>query len=39
MAALFAGPSGTGKTMAAEVLAASLDLRVMVIDLSRIISK
>ena len=39
VAALFAGPSGTGKTMAAEVLAASLDLRVMAIDLSRIISK
>ncbi|MEH0829143.1 MULTISPECIES: ATP-binding protein [unclassified Micromonospora] len=39
VAALFAGPSGTGKTMAAEVLAASLDLRVMAIDISRIISK
>jgi hypothetical protein len=39
VAVLFAGPSGTGKTMAAEVLAASLDLRVMVIDLSRVISK
>ncbi|MFF1867647.1 AAA family ATPase [Streptomyces sp. CB03911] len=39
VAALFCGPSGTGKTMAAEVLAASLDLRVMVIDLSQIISK
>jgi hypothetical protein len=37
--ALFAGPSGTGKTMAAEVLATSLDLRMMVIDLSQIISK
>ena len=37
--ALFAGPSGTGKTMAAEVLASSLDLRMMVIDLSQIISK
>lgn len=39
VAALFAGPSGTGKTMAANVLAASLDLRVMVLDLSQIISK
>jgi SpoVK/Ycf46/Vps4 family AAA+-type ATPase len=39
VAALFCGPSGTGKTMAAEVLASALDLRVMVIDLSRIISK
>jgi hypothetical protein len=37
--ALFSGPSGTGKTMAAEVLASSLDLRMMVIDLSQIISK
>ncbi len=37
--ALLAGPSGTGKTMAAEVLASSLDLRMMVIDLSQIISK
>jgi hypothetical protein len=37
--ALFAGPSGTGKTMAAEVLASSLDLRMLVIDLSQIISK
>ncbi|GAA2753187.1 ATP-binding protein [Kitasatospora cinereorecta] len=39
VAALFCGPSGTGKTMAAEVLASALDLRVMVIDLSQIISK
>jgi hypothetical protein len=39
VAALFAGPSGTGKTMAAEVIAASLDLRVMAIDLSQLISK
>lgn len=39
VAALFAGPSGTGKTMAAEVLASSLDLRMMIIDLSQIISK
>jgi len=39
VAALFSGPSGTGKTMAAEVLASALDLRVMLIDLSQIISK
>jgi hypothetical protein len=39
VAALFAGPSGTGKTMAAEVLASSLDLQMMLIDLSQIISK
>lgn len=39
VAALFSGPSGTGKTMAAEVLASALDLRVMVIDLSQVISK
>jgi hypothetical protein len=39
VAALFAGPSGTGKTMAAEVLADALDLRVMTIDLSLVISK
>ena len=38
VAALFAGPSGTGKTMAAEVLASSLDLRMLVVDLSQIIS-
>jgi hypothetical protein len=37
--ALLSGPSGTGKTMAAEVLASSLDLRMMVIDLSQVISK
>ena len=39
VAALLSGPSGTGKTMAAEVLASALDLRMMVIDLSQIISK
>ena len=37
--ALFAGPSGTGKTMAAEVLAAELDLDLYRIDLSRVVSK
>ncbi|MBL6429037.1 MAG: ATP-binding protein [Maritimibacter sp.] len=39
VAVLFSGLSGTGKTMAAEVLASALDLRLMVIDLSQIISK
>jgi hypothetical protein len=39
VAALFSGPSGTGKTMAAEMLAASVDLRMMLIDISQITSK
>ncbi len=38
-AALFAGPSGTGKTLAAEVIAGSLDLAVWRIDLSQVFSK
>jgi AAA+ superfamily predicted ATPase len=37
--ALFYGPSGTGKTMAAEVLASELRLDLYHIDLSRIVSK
>jgi SpoVK/Ycf46/Vps4 family AAA+-type ATPase len=37
--ALFAGPSGTGKTMAAGVLARELGLSVYKIDLSAIVSK
>ncbi|MEM8932888.1 MAG: ATP-binding protein, partial [Acidobacteriota bacterium] len=37
--ALFAGSSGTGKTMAAEVLAAELDLDLYRIDLSAVVSK
>ncbi|HUP43080.1 MAG TPA: AAA family ATPase [Thermoanaerobaculia bacterium] len=37
--ALFAGPSGTGKTMAAEVLARELDLDLYRIDLSAVVSK
>lgn len=37
--ALFAGPSGTGKTMAAEVLANELALELYKIDLSGIVSK
>jgi MoxR-like ATPase len=39
VSALFAGASGTGKTMAAEVLAATLRLDLYRIDLSRVISK
>jgi hypothetical protein len=38
-AALFAGPSGTGKTLAAEVLAGELDLDLFRIDLSAVVSK
>ncbi len=37
--ALFAGESGTGKTMAAEVLANELDLDLYRIDLSTVVSK
>jgi hypothetical protein len=37
--ALFAGPSGTGKTLAAEVLAHELDLMLLRIDLSQVVSK
>jgi hypothetical protein len=37
--ALFAGPSGTGKTLAAEVLAGQLDLDLYRIDLSGVVSK
>ena len=36
---LFAGASGTGKTMAAEVLANELDLDLYRIDLSQVVSK
>jgi hypothetical protein len=36
---LFAGPSGTGKTMAAEVLAGALRLDLFRIDLSSVVSK
>jgi hypothetical protein len=38
-AALFAGPSGTGKTMAADVLAGELGLDLFRIDLSAVVSK
>jgi SpoVK/Ycf46/Vps4 family AAA+-type ATPase len=37
--ALFAGPSGTGKTMAAEAIAAELDLPLYRIDLSQVVNK
>ncbi|MFI1966299.1 AAA family ATPase [Streptomyces pathocidini] len=37
--ALFAGGSGTGKTLAAEVLAKELGLDLFVIDLSQVVSK
>ncbi len=36
---LLAGPSGTGKTMAAQVIAADLQLELYQIDLSTIVSK
>lgn len=37
--ALFAGPSGTGKTLAAEVIAASLGRRLYRVDLGMLVSK
>ncbi len=37
--ALFAGPSGTGKTLAAEVIAGELALDLYRIDLSQVVSK
>ncbi|MDX2152653.1 MAG: ATP-binding protein [Bryobacteraceae bacterium] len=39
IAALFAGPPGTGKTMAAEVIASDLRLDLFKIDLSQVVSK
>jgi SpoVK/Ycf46/Vps4 family AAA+-type ATPase len=39
LAALFAGPPGTGKTMAAEAIAAELDLPLYRIDLSQVVNK
>jgi hypothetical protein len=38
-AALFAGGSGTGKTLAAEVIATTLGLDLVVVDLSQVVSK
>lgn len=37
--ALFAGPSGTGKTLAAEVVAAELELDLYKVELSGVVSK
>jgi len=37
--ALFSGPSGTGKTLAAEVLASALSLDLYRVDLSQVVSK
>lgn len=37
--ALFSGASGTGKTMAAQVLARSLDLKLYRVDLSGVVNK
>jgi hypothetical protein len=39
LAALFAGPPGTGKTMAAEALASTLRLPLYRIDLSQVVNK
>ncbi|MGH7063563.1 MAG: ATP-binding protein [Stellaceae bacterium] len=39
LTALFSGASGTGKTMAAEVLARTLDLDLFQIDLAGVVSK
>jgi vesicle-fusing ATPase len=39
LAALFAGPPGTGKTMAAEAIASELQLPLYRIDLSQVVNK
>jgi SpoVK/Ycf46/Vps4 family AAA+-type ATPase len=39
ISALFSGPSGTGKTMAVQVLAASLDMDLYRVDLAGVVSK
>ncbi len=37
--AMFAGPPGTGKTLSAEIVASSLGLDLLVVDLSALVSK
>ncbi|MDH3445273.1 MAG: AAA family ATPase, partial [Deltaproteobacteria bacterium] len=39
LSVLFSGPSGTGKTMAAEIIAGALGLELFKIDLSTVVSK
>jgi hypothetical protein len=39
VAVLFAGPSGTGKTMAAEVLAVTLDIPMYRVNLAQVVDK
>jgi SpoVK/Ycf46/Vps4 family AAA+-type ATPase len=39
LSVLFSGPSGTGKTMAAEIIAGALGLELYKIDLSTVVSK
>ena len=39
MRMLFAGPPGTGKTLSAEVLAKALNVDLLFVDLSRVVSK
>jgi AAA+ superfamily predicted ATPase len=39
LSVLFTGPSGTGKTMAAEIIAGELGLEMFAIDLSTVVSK
>lgn len=39
IAALFSGPSGTGKTMAAQAIAHALNTDAFIVDLSRVMSK
>jgi hypothetical protein len=39
IAALFSGPSGTGKTMAAQVIARSLGMQLLRVDLAGVVNK
>jgi SpoVK/Ycf46/Vps4 family AAA+-type ATPase len=39
LSVLFSGPSGTGKTMAAEIIATTLGLELYKVDLSMVVSK